>query len=82
MADMSFKQAKQLAEQLELTEVTLKRTLSKMDNATQNFDKALQKQEKILHVVPQTDKKLNNMKLIVALNIGFILGLLVSKYLF
>ncbi len=82
MADMSFKQAKELAEQLELTEVTLKKTLTRIDNATKNFDSALQKQEKILHFIPVTDKKLNNMKLIVALNIGFILGLLVSKYLF
>jgi hypothetical protein len=82
MADMSFKQAKELTEQLELTELTLKKTVSRIDSAAQNFDKALKEQEKILHVVPRTDKKLNNMKLIVALNIGFILGLLVSKYLF
>lgn len=82
MADMSFKQAKELAEQLELTEVTLKRTLNQIERSTKNFENALQKQERILHVVPQTDAKLNNMKIIVALNVGFILGLLVSKYLF
>lgn len=82
MADMSFKQAKQLAEQLELSEVTIKRTSLQLDRAAKNFEKALQKQEQILHIVPQTDTKLNNMKIVVALNIGFITGLLVAKYIF
>ena len=81
MSDMSFKQAKELAEQLELTEVTIKKTLDNIQRASNNFEKSLLKQEKILHHVPVTDKKLNIMKIIVAVNVGFILGLLVSKYI-
>jgi len=82
MSDMSFKQAKELTEQFELAELTLGQTLKRIDRASSNFDNSLAKQEEILRVIPQTDKKLNTMKLIVAVNIGFILGLIVSKYLF
>ena len=82
MSDMSFKQAKQLAEQLELAEITLSQTLKKLEIASNNFDKSLSKQENILHYVPIVDKRLNVMKLIVALNVGFVIGLVVSKYLF
>lgn len=82
MAEMSFKQAKELAEQLELSEVTIKRASHQLERSAKNFEKSLTKQEQILHIIPQTDTKLNNMKIIVALNIGFVFGLLVSKYLF
>ncbi|MEA3498234.1 MAG: hypothetical protein U9R16_04160 [Campylobacterota bacterium] len=79
---MSFKQAKELTEQLELAEVTLGQTLKKIEHASKNFDKSLEKQEKILHYMPVFDRKLNLMKIVVAVNIGFIFGLVVSKYLF
>ena len=82
MSEMSFKQAKELAERLELTEVSMKQTLQNIEKASQNFENSLTKQEKILHHIPTTDNKLNMMKIIVALNIGFIVGLLVSKYIF
>ena len=81
MSDMSFKQAKELTEQLELAEVTLGQTLKKIEYASKNFDKSLEKQENILHYMPVFDRKLNMMKIVVAVNIGFILGLVVSKYL-
>ncbi len=81
MSDMSFKQAKELTEQFEMAEITLTQTLKRVDRATENFDKTLIHQEKILRAIPQMDKKLEFMKIIVALNIGFIVGLLVSKYL-
>ncbi len=81
MSDMSFKQAKDLTERFEIAELTLNTTLKKIEEASKNFDKSLLKQEEILHHVPQTDKKLNMMKILVALNIGFVIGLLVSKYL-
>lgn len=81
MSDMSFKQAKEITERFELAEITLAQTLKKVDRATENFDRALLKQEKIIRTIPLTDKKLELMKLIVALNIGFIIGLLVSKYI-
>ncbi|MDC0933263.1 hypothetical protein OAR97_05380 [Arcobacteraceae bacterium] len=79
---MSFKQAKELAEQLELSEITLKQMLNKIDIAAENFDKSLKKQELILNHVPNNDKKLTFMKVLVGLNIGFILGLIVAKYIF
>ena len=81
MSDMSFKQAKDLTEQFELAELTLGQTLKRIDRASSNFDSSLAKQEEILRLIPQTDHKLNTMKLIVAVNIGFIIGLIVSKYL-
>ncbi len=81
MSDMSFKQAKELTERFELAEITLTQTLKRVDRATENFDRALLEQEKIVRTIPQTDKKLELMKIIVALNIGFIIGLLVSKYI-
>jgi len=82
MSDMSFKQAKELAEQLELSEITLTQMLKKIDVASENFDKSLAKQELILNYVPRMDKKLMFMKILVGVNIGFILGLIVAKYIF
>jgi transcriptional antiterminator len=81
MSDMSFKQAKELTEQLELTEVTLTKTLQKIEKAAVNFDDSLKKQEGILNYVPIVDNRLNILKIVVATNIGFVIGLLVSKYL-
>ncbi len=81
MSDMSFKQAKELTERFEMAEITLTQTLKRVDRATENFDRALITQEKIIRTIPTTDKKLELMKIIVALNIGFIIGLLVSKYI-
>ena len=82
MSDMSFKQAKELAEQLELSEITLKQMLKKIDTASKNFDNSLSKQELILNYVPTTDKKLIFMKILVGLNVGFIVGLIAAKYIF
>ena len=82
MSDMSFKQARDLTEQLELAELTLKQTLKKIDMASKNFNESLTKQEKVLRFMPENNEKLNIMKILVALNIGFIIGLIASKYLF
>ncbi|RLA74485.1 MAG: hypothetical protein DRG78_21300 [Epsilonproteobacteria bacterium] len=82
MSDMSFKQAKDLTEQFELAELTLKQTLKRIDMASKNFDKSLIEQEKVLRFMPEANEKLNTMKIIVALNIGFVVGLMISKYLF
>ena len=82
MSDMSFKQAVQLTEQFELAEITLRHTLKKLDHASQNFDNSLSKQEAILNHLPTINNKLTTMKIIVALNIGFMLGLLTAKYIF
>jgi hypothetical protein len=82
MSDMSFKQARELTEQFELAELTLQQTLKKIDMASKNFDRSLIEQEKILGFMPETNNKLNTLKVLVALNIGFVIGILVSKYLF
>jgi len=82
MSDMSFKQAKELAEQLELSEITLKQMLVKIDAASDNFEKSLEKQESILNYLPKSDKKLTYMKILIGVNIGFIIGLIVAKYIF
>jgi len=81
MSDMSFKQAKELTEQFELAEVSLSQTIKKLDLATKNFERGLAWQEKILRHKPQVDKKLEVMKIIVGVNIGFILGLIVAKFI-
>ncbi len=81
MSDMSFKQARELVERLELTEITLRNTLVNIDKSSNNFKNSLEQQEQILQLVPKNDQKLNNMKVIVALNIGVIIGLLIGKYL-
>jgi hypothetical protein len=82
MSDMSFKQARELTERIELAELTLAQTLKKIELASTNFDATLSKQQNILHYIPIYDKRLTMMKIVVSLNIGFIMGLIVSKYLF
>ncbi len=81
MSDMSFKQAKELVERLEFTEISLKNTMGYIEQSSSNFDNSLKQQETILQLIPKNDQKLNNMKIIVALNIGVIVGLLIGKYL-
>lgn len=80
MSDMSFKQAKELSERLELSELTLKSTLDKMDKASNNFEELLKNQKNLSVNSCNKDNKIINLKIIIALNIGFIIGLLVSKY--
>ncbi len=81
MSDMSFKQAKQLVERFELTEITLKKTLQNIEKSSRSFNNSLERQDKIMDFIPKSDEKVNNMKVIVALNIGVILGLLIGKYI-
>jgi len=69
-------------EQLELSEITLSQILKKIDIASKNFDNSLAKQERILTYIPKNDTKLTFMKILIGINIGFIIGLIVSKYIF
>ena len=80
MSDMSFTQAKQLVERFELTELTLKKTLENIEKSSLIFNNTLKQQEKIIQLIPKTDAKLNTMKIIVALNVGLIIGLIIGKY--
>lgn len=82
MSDMSFKQAKELVERIEFTELTLKKTADNIDRSTLKFNEALKLQEQIVKLMPIKDKKLDFLKLLVFLNIGFIAGLLVGVFLF
>lgn len=80
MADMTFKQAKEIVERLELAELTLRNSFDNIDYARRSLDDSLIEQKKVLNAIPQKDKKISIMFLIVMLNIGFIAGLLVGKY--
>lgn len=87
MSEMSFKQAKDLVERMEFSEIALKRAVSTLDKSTKIFDKSskdfdntLKQQEDILTRIPQANKKISYMFIAVAINIGFILGLVIGKY--
>ncbi len=87
MSEMSFKQAKELVERMEFSEIALKRAVSTLDKSTKSFDKSsktfdntIKQQENVLNKIPKSNKKLSYMFIAVALNIGFILGLVVGKY--
>jgi hypothetical protein len=80
MSDMSLKQAKEISERLELAELSLHSLLNNVEKSSKNFETMLKKQEQIFKQIPIMDKKLNNMKILIALNIGFIIGLVATKY--
>ncbi len=81
MSDMSLKQAKEIADRLELAELSLNHLLANVEKSTKTFEDTLSQQKQIMNAMPLTDKKLNNMKILVGINVGFVLGLLVSKFL-
>ncbi len=86
---MSFKQAKQLVERMEFSEISIKKatnTLEKSANnfdiANENFKKILRQQEGVLRKIPDSNKKLSYIYIVLAINVGFVLGLVVAKYIF
>jgi hypothetical protein len=79
-SEMSFKQAKELIERMELTELTLAKTLDNIEKSSNHFQASLKEQEKILHMQPIVDKKLVAMKIVVAVNFGLVIGMLIGKY--
>jgi len=81
MSDMSFKQAKELVEKIELTELTLNKTAQHIQDSSKGFNESLKHQERILTLLPKMNIKLNTMRIVVGMNIGFILGILVGKYI-
>ena len=80
MSDMSFKQAKELVERMEFSEIALKKAVSNLEKSAQNFETTLKHQEDVLNKLPYADKKLSYMSLAVAVNVGMIIGLLIGKY--
>jgi len=81
MSDMTFKEAKEIVQRLELSELSLRNSFDNIDYARRALDDSLIEQKKILTLIPKKDKKISILYLIIALNIGFIAGLLVGKYL-
>jgi ElaB/YqjD/DUF883 family membrane-anchored ribosome-binding protein len=81
MSDMSFKQAKELVEKMEFSEIALRRAADDFAKSSQNFEITLKHQEDIINKLPYADKKLSYMYIAVAANIGLIIGLLIGKYL-
>lgn len=81
MSDMSFKQAKELVEKMEFSEIALRRAADDFAKSSQNFEITLKHQEDIINKLPYADKKLSYMFIAVAANIGLIIGLLIGKYL-
>ncbi|RXK11927.1 hypothetical protein CP965_12160 [Halarcobacter mediterraneus] len=81
MSDMTFKQAKEIVERLELSELSLRNSFDSMDHARRSLDDSVMEQKKVLKKLPEKDKKISILYLIIMLNIGFIGGLFVGKYL-
>ncbi len=81
MSDMTFKQAKEIVERLELAELSLRNSFDNIDHARRSLDDSTIAQKKILNQIPQKDKKISILFLIIMLNVGFIAGLFVGKYL-
>ncbi len=81
MSDMSFRQAKELVERMEFSEIALRRAVDGLEKSTQNFDITLKHQEDIINKLPYADKKLSYMTIAVSVNIGLIIGILIGKYL-
>tara|TARA_B100001063_G_scaffold86257_1_gene80217 strand:- start:16 stop:285 length:270 start_codon:yes stop_codon:yes gene_type:complete len=89
MSDMSFKQAKELVERMEFSELSLRKATKNLEKSSKAFEESnlyfnetLKKQEDVLTMVPKADKKISFLYLALAVNIGFILGLLVGKFIF
>ncbi len=80
MSDMSLKQAKEIAERLELAELSLNSILDNVDKSTALYEETLKQQKILLATIPKMDTKLNNMKILVGINVGFVVGLIVAKY--
>jgi hypothetical protein len=81
MSDMSFKQAKDLVEKIELTELSLKKTVKDIEESSKSFTEALRQQKIMLDIIPSMSSKMGMLKVIVGVNIGFLLGLIVGKYI-
>jgi ElaB/YqjD/DUF883 family membrane-anchored ribosome-binding protein len=81
MSDMSFKQAKELIERMEFSEIALRKAADDFEKSSQNFQSTLKYQEDIINKLPYADKKLSILAILVAGNIGLIIGLLIGKFL-
>lgn len=81
MSDMTFKQAKEIVERLELAELSLRNSFDNIDYARRSLDDSIIEQKKVLKQLPEKDKKINYLFILIAVNVGFIAGLFVGKFL-
>ncbi|RXJ57528.1 hypothetical protein CRV04_06875 [Candidatus Marinarcus aquaticus] len=81
MSDMSFKQAKELVEKIELTELSLKKTVDDIDASSKSFNEALRQQRIIMDLIPRANFKMGLLKLLIAVQVGFIAGIFVGIYI-
>ncbi|WP_434255944.1 hypothetical protein [Aliarcobacter cryaerophilus] len=81
MSEMSFKQAKELVERMEFSEIAIRKSIDNLEKASSSFQESLKLQEDIVNRLPYSDKKLSIMKVAVSLNIGLIIGIFIGKYL-
>ena len=81
MSDMTFKQAKDVVDRLELCDLSLRNSFDNIDFARRSLDDSIIAQKKVLKQLPEKESKIKYLYLIIMLNIGFIIGLFVGKYL-
>ncbi|PRM91690.1 hypothetical protein CJ672_08580 [Arcobacter cryaerophilus gv. occultus] len=81
MSEMSFKQAKELVERMEFSEIAIRKSIDNLEKASSSFQESLKLQEDVVNRLPYSDKKLSIMKVAVSLNIGLIIGIFIGKYL-
>lgn len=81
MSDMTFKEAKDIVERLELSELSLRNSFDNIDYARRSLDDSIIEQKKVLKQLPEKENKIKYLYLILMLNVGFIAGLFVGKYL-
>ncbi len=80
MSDMTFKQAKEIVERLELSELSIRNSFDSLDHARRSLDDTIIEQKKVLQKLPQKESKIKYLYLIIMLNVGFLAGLFVGKY--
>ncbi len=81
MSDMTFKEAKDIVERLELSDLSLRNSFDNIDYARRSLDDSIIEQKKVLKQLPEKESKIKYLYLILMLNVGFIGGLFVGKYL-
>ena len=59
MSEMSFKQAKELVERMEFSEIAIRKSIDNLEKASCSFQESLKLQEDIVNRLPYSDKKLS-----------------------
>jgi len=80
MSEMSFRQAKELVERMEFSEIAIRKSMIDLEKAAISFEESLKLQEDVVNRLPYIDKKLSFLKIAVAFNIGILIGIFIGKY--